>query len=172
MRDVSGEVVSVRESEVAASLRTLFQDGSGPILVARQGQVSAPLVEWIEDAGRQGLECAWEGTSKAQLEAATWGVVQARAGIADSGSVVLSSNPTGTMVASLLPPALVVILRARDIHADYASWLADGGRDLVSVSPMVELVTGPSRTSDIEMTMTLGVHAPGRLVVLLLADEN
>jgi L-lactate dehydrogenase complex protein LldF len=172
LRDVSGEVVIVRDSDVPSALREVLQDDSGPILVARQDRASVPLVKWIEGAGRQGLECTWEGTSKAQLEAATWGVVQARAGIADSGSVVLSSNPSGTMVASLLPPALVVILRARNIHADYASWLADGGRDLVSVSPMVELVTGPSRTSDIEMTMTLGVHAPGRLVVILLADEN
>jgi L-lactate dehydrogenase complex protein LldG len=89
--------------------------------------------------------------------------------LADSGTVVLPSNPAGTLTASLLPPLLIVVLSERDVHAGLAAWLAAGGKALVESSPMVVLVTGPSRTSDIEMTMTLGVHGPGRLVVLLTA---
>jgi len=53
------------------------------------------------------------------------------------------------------------------LHADLAAWLAAGGKAGLKGSPMVVLVTGPSRTSDIEMTMTLGVHGPGRLIVML-----
>jgi L-lactate dehydrogenase complex protein LldG len=52
----------------------------------------------------------------------------------------------------------------------FSEWLEEGGgRRLASVSQAV-IVTGPSRTADIEMTLTVGVHGPGRLVILLIED--
>ncbi|MCJ7512691.1 MAG: LUD domain-containing protein, partial [Anaerolineales bacterium] len=165
---VSGEVSRVPTDGIADALRRLLPADRGPGLAAQNDESDSQLRRQMEMAGFEFLDIHWPGASTARpIEAASWGMVRARAALADTGTVVLPSIPVGTLVASLLPPTLVVVLQQSDIHADLASWLAAGGRTLVSESSMVALVTGPSRTSDIEMTMTLGVHGPGRLVVLL-----
>jgi L-lactate dehydrogenase complex protein LldF len=165
---VSGEVVAVEPAQIPAALRRLLPPGHGPGLVPGPAHTEPALLSELRRAGFELLDGRWPAPSpRASLEQAKWGIVWARAGLADSGTVVLPSNPAGTLTASLLPPLLVVILSQRDLQASLAAWLAAGGKALVESSPMVVLVTGPSRTSDIEMTMTLGVHGPGRLIVLL-----
>jgi L-lactate dehydrogenase complex protein LldG len=48
--------------------------------------------------------------------------------------------------------------------------MAAEGYEMVQDSAAVHLITGPSRTADIEMTLTVGVHGPQRLVVFCLTD--
>jgi len=48
-----------------------------------------------------------------------------------------------------------------------ATGYARGGRSLLAERSSVTLITGPSRTADIEMTLTIGVHGPARLIVLV-----
>jgi L-lactate dehydrogenase complex protein LldG len=53
------------------------------------------------------------------------------------------------------------------------SFLAQhSAEELTSISRNLVFITGPSRTADIEMITTRGVHGPKRLVVLLLTEEN
>jgi L-lactate dehydrogenase complex protein LldG len=47
-------------------------------------------------------------------------------------------------------------------------WLETGGKSQIGASSNVVLVTGPSRTADIEMTLTIGVHGPGEVTVFLV----
>jgi len=67
----------------------------------------------------------------------------------------------------LLPATHLAILDARDLYPTFADWAARGGRSLLLERSSVALVTGPSRTADIEMTLTIGVHGPRRLIVLV-----
>ena len=59
------------------------------------------------------------------------------------------------------------MLVAQDISPSLSDWLERGGRSLVAERSSVALITGPSRTADIEMTLTIGVHGPARLIVFV-----
>ena len=166
---VSGEVLPITPDQIPHAVQRLVSDDPTPGLCPQLDNSEADLIGNLRRAGIRLLETAWPDPSGSQrLDQANWGIVRARAGLADSGTVVLANQPPGTQVASLLPPTLFVLLSQRDLHANLKAWLASGGKALLQRSAMVSLVTGPSRTSDIEMTMTLGVHGPGKLVVLLL----
>ncbi len=66
------------------------------------------------------------------------------------------------MTASLLPEVHIAVLRASDIEESLEKVME---RRKVETYPAVVLVSGPSRTADIEMTLTIGVHGPGELHV-------
>ncbi|WP_020677198.1 LutC/YkgG family protein [Geopsychrobacter electrodiphilus] len=106
-----------------------------------------------------------------QAEQAAAGVTSACFGIADTGTLVLESTAEDVRLASTLPTRHFVIL-------DPSKMLADG---LAAVGPLrkmhqqnsrnyIAYITGPSRTADIERVLTIGVHGPKELYILLL-DE-
>lgn len=97
------------------------------------------------------------------------GLTGVLAGVAASGTLVLASGPGRGRLPSLLPPVHVAVLRSRDLQPDLAAVLAVHPA-LVKESSNVVLITGPSRTADIEMTLTHGVHGPKHLHVVLLTE--
>lgn len=126
----------------------------------------------VTDAGHSLREPALDlGAQRAQLEAwagAGFGLTGAEAGFAETGSLLLTSGAGRSQLASLLPWTHVVVLPASRIHATLEDWLVRGGAARLCHSQTGVLITGPSRTADIEMTLTIGVHGPGRLVVVCL----
>ena len=78
-------------------------------------------------------------------------------------------NPT---TLNFLPDNHIVILRASDIEADYeAVWARLRERYGAGIMPRtVNLVTGPSRSADIEQKLLLGAHGPRRLHVVIVGD--
>ncbi len=95
------------------------------------------------------------------------GVTGALCAVAETGSLVLTSQSANALTASLLPPVHAVILKASQIVPALAEALA---RPEVRAAAAGVIVTGPSRTADIEMTLTIGVHGPGELTVFLVDD--
>jgi L-lactate dehydrogenase complex protein LldG len=93
------------------------------------------------------------------------GLTGALAGIAETGTLVLTSGPGRPLTASLLAPLHIAILRIGDIYADLPRAI---NLPEVQQSPASILISGPSRTADIEMTLTIGVHGPGELHVICL----
>jgi L-lactate dehydrogenase complex protein LldG len=92
-------------------------------------------------------------------------VSEALYGLADTGSVVLASGPEEPRARSLLPEVHVSLLREERILPGLAELFAALGGDLPSA---LAIVTGPSRSADIEQTLTIGVHGPGEVHVVLL----
>jgi len=99
---------------------------------------------------------------------ATLGVTSAIAGIAATGSIVLDSRRAGGRLASLLPPVHVCVLPADRIVAAPADVLRSLGDDPTALPPSLVLVTGPSRTGDIEQLLTIGAHGPTALHVIVV----
>jgi len=93
-------------------------------------------------------------------------VSQALYGLADTGSVVLGASPDEPRARSLLPEVHVSLLREERILPGLAELFAALGSDLPSA---LAIVTGPSRSADIEQTLTVGVHGPGEVHVVLMA---
>jgi L-lactate dehydrogenase complex protein LldF len=104
----------------------------------------------------------------AGLDQAPAGLTTCLAGLADTGTVILPSGVGQSNLTSLLPRIHLVLLRAKDIYPAFDHWLRAGGREAIAASPQLTLITGPSRTADVEMILTLGVHGPGRLVVFMI----
>ncbi len=96
------------------------------------------------------------------------GLTGALAGIAETGTLVMPGGPGKPLTASLLPETHLAILPARDILDRLAQALA---LPQVRRSSASVLISGPSRTADIEMTLTIGVHGPKNLLVFLLEPD-
>ena len=100
------------------------------------------------------------------------------AAVAETGTLMLPSSPCRPTTLNLLPDTAVVVLRASRVVGCYEeAWdllRADVRADVRAAGQMprnVMLVTGPSRSADIEQTLELGAHGPRRLHVLLIEDE-
>jgi L-lactate dehydrogenase complex protein LldG len=97
------------------------------------------------------------------------------AGVAETGTLVLPSAPERPTTLNLLSDTAIVVLRASRVVGAYeeawdllrADWRDGGG----AIPRNVMLVTGPSRSADIESTLELGAHGPRRLHVVLVDDE-
>ena len=93
-------------------------------------------------------------------------VEEVAGGIAETGSLVCTSAGGRAVQAGLLPAHHVAIVRTEAIFATLDDFFAA----CVAAPPPtnVTLVTGPSRTADIELTLAIGVHGPGRLDILVV----
>jgi len=96
------------------------------------------------------------------------GISRAQAAIAETGTLLLNSLRERHRLVSLVPPVHIAIIDASEIVGTLGEALA-GLRQDEQVSPIVTLVTGPSRTADIELTLAIGVHGPQELYVIVNA---
>jgi L-lactate dehydrogenase complex protein LldG len=94
------------------------------------------------------------------------------AGIAETGTLMLPSSPERPVTLNLLADTAVVVLRASAVVGAYEeAW--DKLRTEVGGMPRnVMLVTGPSRSADIEQTLELGAHGPRNLHIVLVEDVS
>jgi L-lactate dehydrogenase complex protein LldG len=96
------------------------------------------------------------------------GITGADAGIAESGSLILRSGAGRPRLAALIPPVHVAVLSVGRIVRSLAHYLQMHPAALEGASNLT-IVTGPSRTGDIEQELNLGVHGPKQLHVILVA---
>ncbi len=104
-------------------------------------------------------------TSAAQATAEI-GVTGCDAAVAETGSLVMCSAPGRSRTVSLLPPFHVALVERANIHLSMAD-VFDRYRDRIRAAASCTFITGPSRTADIELTLTLGIHGPGRVAVIV-----
>ncbi|CAG1014770.1 Lactate utilization protein B [Anaerolineales bacterium] len=90
------------------------------------------------------------------------GVTKAICGLADTGSILVVDGKGNPLKASLLPEVHIAILRSTDIYPSLPDAMP-----LVKDSGAAVFITGPSRTADIEMTLTIGVHGPKEIHVFV-----
>jgi len=86
-------------------------------------------------------------------------------GIAETGSLICSSQGGRVVQAGLLPTHHVAMVSAENIQESLDDFFAACGD---SPPTNITFETGPSRTADIELTLTLGVHAPERLSIIVV----
>lgn len=95
------------------------------------------------------------------------------AGIAETGTLALLSGPETPTTLNFLPEHSLVLLQASAIRGTYEElWrdLRDATNDGADWPRTVNLVTGPSRSADIEQKLLMGAHGPRKLHILLLND--
>jgi L-lactate utilization protein LutB len=142
------EVASLKEARGALE----------PVLANRKVVYSpAPLVQACGFAG----EFSRNACADAEI-----GVSSADFALADTGTLVFLTEPR---LVSLLPPRHVTILDRAKILMGLDE-LFSVVPDPAALSSSMVLVTGPSRTADIEMRLVRGVHGPGEVFVIIVAD--
>jgi L-lactate dehydrogenase complex protein LldG len=127
----------------------------------------------------QGIAC-WNVDSLSQLPpeeqrrrilSAELGITSADLAVAETGSLVVGSAPGQERVASLLPPFHIAVVEESQIVADlfdvFQSLHARGDDALPS---NLVFISGPSKTGDIAMQLTVGVHGPGQWHVVIIAN--
>ncbi|MDH7500172.1 MAG: lactate utilization protein [candidate division NC10 bacterium] len=100
-------------------------------------------------------------------ESASLCLEEARGAIAETGSLIYSSQGGRVLQAGLLPAHHVAMVRAENIQEKLDDFFAALGD---SPPTQIAFETGPSRTADIELEITLGVHGPERLSILILEE--
>lgn len=162
-----GEVVRADDFDAALSaLGDLLRE-----IEARQAVADAtPPVSDVDLPGRfpdvtwrrlgEEKDEAW----RARCAAAGMGLSGADAALAETGTIVVSSGPGRSRLATLLPPVHVALVPATLLTTDIFTWTAARQGNFPA---NVTLISGPSKTADIEQTLAVGVHGPKRLIVLL-----
>ncbi|MFQ5763308.1 MAG: lactate utilization protein C [Rhodospirillales bacterium] len=130
---------------------------------------SEPIIPWT----RQTLLTVEAGLADGSESV---GVSRAFAGVAETGTLVLLSDPANPTRLNFLPPTHVVVVSAAEIVGDYEEAWARIRTERMDAAgrfmpPTVNWITGPSRTADIEQTLLLGAHGPQRLHIVI-ADEE
>lgn len=95
------------------------------------------------------------------------GLTSAEFALAETGTLVLEPGPVQSRLTSLLPPVHFVLLPESRILPSIFDWSAQLTQSLPS---NMVLVSGPSKTADIEQTLVVGVHGPKRLIVILYPE--
>ena len=92
------------------------------------------------------------------------GLSGVEAALAETGSLIVHSGPGKSRQATLLPPVHVALVPVSCLTPDIFTWTATRNGKMPA---NLILISGPSKSADIEFTLTLGVHGPKRLIVVL-----
>lgn len=96
--------------------------------------------------------------------------------IAETGSVVMATQPNDPRSLSLLPPVHIALAHPKQILPDLFdlfdlySPVADLAKPAAPPPSCLTLITGPSKTGDIELKLVTGVHGPGEIHVILIGE--
>lgn len=90
-------------------------------------------------------------------------------GVAETGGLLLMPGPAEPRLMSLVPPVHIALLRASTIQNSFWSAVKALGWGR-ALPPNALMISGPSKTADIEQTLAYGVHGPKRLIVVLVND--
>jgi L-lactate dehydrogenase complex protein LldG len=168
---VHGEVIRADNLAGATqALDALFEELSAKQVVAN----AEPLLTDLNLADRwSGVDWHIVGQTEGDLRAfcttADVGLSSADAALAETGSIAISSGPGRSRLATLLPPVHVALVPTSCLTTDIFTWTAARQGDMPAKQV---LVSGPSKTADIEQTMAIGVHGPKRFIVILYGDDD
>ena len=163
------------------------------ILTVKEANLARELTAWLDEEGVTSLACGqggrWQEAALAACagrsvltpsgEFASWkdalfdtrqaGITHCAGAIADTGTLVLLPDGGEPRTLSLVPPCHIALLAASTI-ADNLAGLVEAGCWQQAMPTNLLLVSGPSKTADIQQTLAYGAHGPSRLLVVLVED--
>ena len=183
-------------NERIAQFQRMLEAAHAEVILASAATWAAGLAERLAAAGVRGLlldtACAEGQALKAALPAAVqarsyaqpieqWkaelfdtvdaGFTVARSGLSATGTLVVVPDANAPRTVSLVPPLHVALIHARTLHADlHAAVAAERWRDGMPTN--LVMISGPSKTSDIQQTTAYGAHGPRALWVVVVTDED
>ena len=125
---------------------------------------------WALACEEKGFACLRNGLRN-HLAGIDVGLSRAELGVAGSGTCMMNTDNEDVRLAGMISEIHVILLRKSDIYPDLPS-IAQLLRERMNAAPATytTLITGPSRTADIERVGAVGVHGPLELHIILLED--
>ncbi|MBN1563983.1 MAG: lactate utilization protein [Anaerolineae bacterium] len=112
-----------------------------------------------------------EGDLRAFCAAADVGITGVDAALAETGSLVVTSGPGKSRMVSLLPPVHIALVPVSRLTNDIFTYMAAQGHQTPDTMPANRvIITGPSKSGDIEQILALGMHGPKRCIAILYDD--
>ena len=148
-------------------------DSVGEVLGGRTGVASQS--PYLEECGITRLKGVRKAvTDRAELRemcaTADVGITSADYALADTGTLVMLSSASEARMISLLPPAHIAVVPCERLLTGLDELFSILPDPAAATSSMV-LITGPSRTADIEQILVRGVHGPGEITVILVGSN-
>ncbi len=167
---VRAEVHVTPAAEWPALLRQLVQErGIRRLLYGARGPLAPTLRAEFGD-GDEGLLMPYRGSIESWKEELFFSVdaavTSSLGGIAETGSVILWPDAAEPRLMSLVPPVHFVVVAAEQIHATLDDAM-QAQRWAEGMPTNALLISGPSKSADIEQTLAYGVHGPKALVVIV-----
>ncbi|GIV81988.1 MAG: hypothetical protein KatS3mg051_1342 [Anaerolineae bacterium] len=164
-----GEVIRADSAEDALNRlgNVLTNLGATRVVVNDEPPLSGvdPTTRWPEIAWHVVGRTA--GDLRAFCAGADAGVTGAVAALAETGSVVISSGPGRSRMVSLLPPVHIALVPLSCLTSDLLTWAAARSG---AWPANVTVISGPSKTADIEQTTAIGMHGPKRVIAILYGE--
>ncbi|MFO1115011.1 MAG: lactate utilization protein [Beijerinckiaceae bacterium] len=149
-------------AEVPGEAARWLRDNNLPATLRKGEDLRLAAMPWQETA----LDMSAGRSDGHDLNA----VSHAFAGVAESGTLVMTSGPDNPSTLNFLPDNHIVVVSADDLEGDYESVFdrvrARFGKGLMPRT--VNFITGPSRSADIAQTMLLGAHGPRKLHIVIV----
>jgi L-lactate dehydrogenase complex protein LldG len=155
-----------RPEDVPAAVSSFIRAHNLPMSARRGDDPRLASMPWERE---RTLEVTTGPSDGHQLVA----VSHAFGGVAETGTLLLTSGPDNPTTLNFLPDTHIVVIDAKDVAGDYESVLARL-REKFGAGQMprvVNMITGPSRSADIEQMLILGAHGPRRLHVMVVGDS-
>lgn len=160
--------IVANEKEATTALQQIIEQSQAQRIAVSDSLLVHRLLAGIETSATFLEHCVPPALFDCDL-----GITSAQWAVAETGTLVLDSEAEQHRLASLVPPIHVAIIKAgqiRDILAEVLNLIGAKSND--NISRTVTFITGPSRTSDIELTLAIGVHGPGELHVIVIQGEG
>lgn len=164
LHDYQATVRVVSAAELPAAVAAALQPASSVVIAAGLDQQIADACACASDGRAVTVDGDPTVLSAAELDSIDAVVTQARVAIAVTGTIILDGTEgQGRRAISLVPDRHLVVLRADQIVES----VPEGIARLTPTAP-ITLISGPSATSDIELSRVEGVHGPRNLDVLIV----
>ena len=171
MEAMHAEVIITNSGDWTTALKAVLRQRSlNGLLYAPHSPIGVMLSEsWDSDlpplvAYEQSVE-----DCKERLFTIDAGMTSTQGGLADVGALILWPTPDEPRLMSLAPAVHIAVLEASRIHDSLATAMRTE-RWAEGMPTNALLISGPSKTADIELVLTFGVHGPKELIVLILND--
>jgi len=162
VRKLSGIAQKLIPSDIDTALKTLVTEQNIHKVTAWETP-SLRQLGVTEILNSLGVELISPNASKHEMALCDLGITEADFLLPETGTLVLYSSFEKPRAVSLLPRIHLAIVRPEMLRADMHQVFAEAKEH-----PYLVFITGPSRTADIELTVTLGVHGPKNLFVWML----
>ncbi len=180
LQSLGGVFLAEHLEKVPALVTRLLRERSAETVLAWQAE-SLPAPGLLDHLRREGFTLpgaeippgAWPRAQRLQeIEPIKIGLTGVDAVLADTGTLALRSGPGRPRLASLSVSAHIALFTAEQVYASWADWWRkiESCATWVSGASNLTLISGPSRTADIEMTLTTGVHGPGEVMVVFVQE--
>lgn len=167
LQAVKGQVICCNQGNLQDMLTQVLADNSVQRLCAGiQPALNGLLDDLPQKIQVTRLDQPFEAFKHNLFTEIDAGLTTCNGALAETGSIILYSDPLQPRSVSLVPSIHIVVLFSSQIFTNLSTWLEQS--DLIPLPTNLLLITGPSKSADIEQVLAYGVHGPKQLIVLLI----